>query len=70
MNECCKNPENLRLQPPPGGVFVASTLDVPGNSQKRENQKFTCQVCGRNHYRLMAEPGRLGAILAGSALGK
>jgi len=47
IRECCNNPENLELQP----------------SDKPEMIIKKCKVCGRNHYRLMAEPAFFGLIM-------
>jgi hypothetical protein len=44
INKCCKVLENLEIQP----------------SAKSEMLIKRCKVCGRNHYRLMAEPGIFG----------
>lgn len=47
IQECCKIPENLELQ----------------LSNKPEMIIKKCKVCGRNHYRLMAEPGIFGLVM-------
>ena len=47
INECCKVAENLEPQP----------------SAKPEMIIKRCRVCGRNHYRLMAEPGVFGLVM-------
>jgi len=47
VNECCKVKENLEPQP----------------SAKPEMIIKRCRVCGRNHYRLMAEPGVFGLVM-------
>ena len=46
INECCKNKENLELQP----------VIQPGSELR------ICKVCGRRHRRLIAEPGVIGVI--------
>jgi hypothetical protein len=45
INDCCKNSDNMVRQP----------------SDKPEMIINKCKKCGRNHYRLMAEPIILGA---------
>jgi len=47
VNECCKVAENLEPQP----------------SAKPEMIIKRCRVCGRKHYRLMAEPGVFGLVM-------
>jgi hypothetical protein len=47
---CCQKAENLEEYPQP-----RTDLEV----------KF-CKVCGCRHFRMLAEPGRLGAIMGGT----
>ena len=47
VNECCKITENLE----------------PEVSNKAEFTIKRCRVCGRRHYRLMAEPGVFGLVM-------
>jgi len=47
IHECCKNPDNMVRQ----------------SSDKPEMVINKCKECGRNHYRLMAEPIMLGAAI-------
>jgi len=47
LAECCKDQENL-LQDP--------SFEAKGGFSARK-----CQICGRRHYRLKADPGLIGA---------
>lgn len=51
INDCCKIIENLK----------AILNESQGTAQTR------CNVCGKNHYRIIAEPGIIGS--QGSSLG-
>jgi hypothetical protein len=52
MNECCKKPENLEP--------LAERLedDKPPDLVIKK-----CKVCGRRHYELVLDPGRLAMEL-------
>lgn len=45
VRKCCKILENMERM----------------HHEKPEMIKTRCKICGANHYRLMAEPGLLGA---------
>jgi hypothetical protein len=47
MNECCKNPENLELDKDQAPDLVIKK----------------CKICGRRHYELKLDPGRLAMEL-------
>jgi len=53
INDCCEKTENR---------YLASKND------EKKTEVWRCRVCGRNHYVLHAEPGRIGLI--GKDLGK
>jgi rubrerythrin len=53
INDCCKQVENLYL----------AHLD-----EKQKARVWRCKTCGRNHYHVQCEPGRIGII--GKDLGK
>ena len=49
VNECCKDAENLK--------------PAPEESNRPELTVKKCQVCGRRHFRLKAEPGVFGLVM-------
>jgi hypothetical protein len=52
---CCQEPGNLVSPPDPSGVSTTWPRSMP--------TVLVCQVCGRKHYGLQAEPARFGATM-------
>jgi hypothetical protein len=57
LNLCCRDPGNMRTD------FV-STVDLASSAPIDDPKEIQiCQVCGRRHYRMLAEPGHFGIEL-------